>query len=866
MNNWAQVVNCLDNINSFNIFILQKTQRRSQGKVSLGGVADLFTTPPALSPTTPMTAGTPDSVLYADLPDTPIGPGEMMVSPLSSAKSSGMKLASSGKKGRKSVGLGGKALFKRKSAETIKPKNKRVKSSSPTGIKRLMATPKSKRNTEPASPSGVAALFPTPEVKKSAKITVKPVTLKSPRDKSASASPVKITKKTVSPAKGKRKTVPIKEPVLVITPLADEPKTAKKTPLKERATRRGRKPVSPVAAKKVASPSPLKPKRGGRKRPAPEIPTTIEVEPKAKKVKAAAPVNEINLDKVQPAKKASTVKTLKTLRQTPVKARATRQGAKVATPTPKKSPSPKQVAKRGRRQEPAVPVTVEPEQKQKPKAAKKKATPKKVASPSPVKMTRGTRGRKAASPVMVLVQEIKKVKTMTPDKKAKTVTPEKIPSPSPVKTKRGTRGRPAPATPKVIKLQMSKNAKHASPAKKTKAAAVTKQAEETAVQEEQVTMSNVKKTPVSGRSTRRGIKVKSPGQVTPAKPKTPVAKRGSRKRPAPATPTMILSGPSAKRSKPATPAPVEDKISDVKQSKRSKPQALKTPKQSPAKLRATRRGMKSTPVKVKTPKKVISPSPVKTKRGTRQKSIITTPGETKPAVGAKGTVPTKAKRITKSASVEVVTNEIQTISKTTPVKSRATRRGVKVPAPKNASPSPVKGKGKKRPAPSTPSTNELQPVAKKVKAVTPAKKSKVTVIVEEKTKVKTPRHNSPKGRVTRRGVRVTSPKKQVLAEVASPVKGSKVAKGKKVAEKPVLTEEVVKAITPAKTRTKSAAGKKVVPVKSVAVEKLKSPKKSPAKGRSTRRGSPVKAASQNKTVKTVKKTVTPQKRVTRLRK
>ena len=119
--------------------------------MSLAGVKDLFTTPPQPSPksrtTTPASTGTPDSVLYADIPDTPNGPGEMLVSPLSSAKSSA-------KKSRKSISLVGvKELFKAKVTNTP---------ASPTGIKRLMKTPR--RKPEPASPSGVANLFATPTV------------------------------------------------------------------------------------------------------------------------------------------------------------------------------------------------------------------------------------------------------------------------------------------------------------------------------------------------------------------------------------------------------------------------------------------------------------------------------------------------------------------------------------------------------------------------------------------------------------------------------------------------------------------------------------------------------------------------------
>lgn len=119
------------------------------GRVSLGGVKDLFQTPPAKSPIsrleTPSSVGTPDSVLYADIPDTPVGPGEMFVSPLSSQKGSA-------KKSRKSAVLVGvKELFKSRVSKSP---------ASPSGIKRLMKSPL--KQTMPASPTGVAQLFTEP--------------------------------------------------------------------------------------------------------------------------------------------------------------------------------------------------------------------------------------------------------------------------------------------------------------------------------------------------------------------------------------------------------------------------------------------------------------------------------------------------------------------------------------------------------------------------------------------------------------------------------------------------------------------------------------------------------------------------------
>lgn len=102
------------------------------GRMSLGGVADLFTTPPQKSPVSSLSTpasnvGTPDSVLYADIPDTPNGPGEMFVSPMSENK----------KSARKSVNLVGvKELFKGKTTSKSP--------ATPSGVARLFSTPVSK--------------------------------------------------------------------------------------------------------------------------------------------------------------------------------------------------------------------------------------------------------------------------------------------------------------------------------------------------------------------------------------------------------------------------------------------------------------------------------------------------------------------------------------------------------------------------------------------------------------------------------------------------------------------------------------------------------------------------------------------------
>lgn len=138
-------------VTNFSHVFPQKAARKSKGRTSLGGVQELFKTPaksvpsPSSAASTPASAGTPDSVLYAQIPDTPEGPGEMFVSPLSAEKT------------RKSMSLVGvKELFR--------GRGKSKSPASPSGIRRLMKTPPSAKPA-PATPSptGVARLFTTPK-------------------------------------------------------------------------------------------------------------------------------------------------------------------------------------------------------------------------------------------------------------------------------------------------------------------------------------------------------------------------------------------------------------------------------------------------------------------------------------------------------------------------------------------------------------------------------------------------------------------------------------------------------------------------------------------------------------------------------
>ena len=114
--------------------------------VSPSGVADLFQTPsPKSLRGTPSSAKSTPHSLYAELPDTPQGPGEMTVSPLTSSKKSARKVST--------PKLGGvKTLFSKKS-----PKSSPAVS--PIGMKRMMKTPKRKAEPAAVSPSGVADIM-----------------------------------------------------------------------------------------------------------------------------------------------------------------------------------------------------------------------------------------------------------------------------------------------------------------------------------------------------------------------------------------------------------------------------------------------------------------------------------------------------------------------------------------------------------------------------------------------------------------------------------------------------------------------------------------------------------------------------------
>ena len=117
-------------INYGYLFFSQKKHVSNVADISFSGMQDLFTTPVKSSPVRgrKSVAASP----YSDLPPTPQGPGEMVVSPVTSAAAK--KQLSS----RKNQGLYGIKRLLGSAAKS--PKG--AKSPKLSGVKRLMKTPK----------------------------------------------------------------------------------------------------------------------------------------------------------------------------------------------------------------------------------------------------------------------------------------------------------------------------------------------------------------------------------------------------------------------------------------------------------------------------------------------------------------------------------------------------------------------------------------------------------------------------------------------------------------------------------------------------------------------------------------------------
>ena len=106
----------------------------SPDNTSFSGIPEMFQSPKSTAAN--------ESALYADIPDTPNGPNEMFVSPMSGKKNQ-----------RKSANLVGvRNLFKNRKSQS---------DTNLAGVRKLLAEPK---DSVVSSPSGIDRLFKTPEV------------------------------------------------------------------------------------------------------------------------------------------------------------------------------------------------------------------------------------------------------------------------------------------------------------------------------------------------------------------------------------------------------------------------------------------------------------------------------------------------------------------------------------------------------------------------------------------------------------------------------------------------------------------------------------------------------------------------------
>ena len=270
--------------------------RLSPGKMHYDGLVEMFKTPspknekiskssssskkqaasPSVSTPRASLDATPHS-LYADIPDTPNGPGEMFVSPLSSNKKTNKKGASTpsmiGVKdlyGRTAAMsktpnfVGVKSLYKsaKKGSQTtpsfigVKNLYRKAETKSDvdlTGVKRIFASPKVKCATEEVHYEGVKRLMGSPRAKR---VPTTPTGLgdlfKTPPPVSAKKTSTPVSaKKTSTPVSAKKTSTPVsakKTPTPVSAKKTSTPVSAKKTPTPVSA----KKTSTPVSAKKTA--------------------------------------------------------------------------------------------------------------------------------------------------------------------------------------------------------------------------------------------------------------------------------------------------------------------------------------------------------------------------------------------------------------------------------------------------------------------------------------------------------------------------------------------------------------------------------------------------------------------------------------
>ncbi|KAK3575801.1 hypothetical protein CHS0354_000052 [Potamilus streckersoni] len=829
-----------------------KVARKSMGNTSYSGIADLFTTPPSANKSLRSSVGTPHS-LYSEIPDTPDGPGEMFVSPLSTSTAS----KSSTKKSRQSVLLSGvKELF-----GTKKP------GAEPTyeGIKRLMATPKQKKTADQdaISPTGLARLFPSPHKTPKQQTPAKSVQKRD--SKSPDVTKEHEAKSSVKARRGKTRVRGAVVPPKTPSPLKPRRGTKRKAslgsapavtiPMSKKAKSN---PVSPAKQAEVESPAvksspPAKLRRGGKKTPAKKALKTMKrTETAVSPAKSASPVNTaIHIQGESPKKAAKPDR--KTTRigseaaaspvkqASPLKARSTRRGAKStkspakvdshvkpaspAVEVPLKLASPVAV-KTGHRAKALVKSVTPAKAKTSRRGAKTAFTRTKwgtfAKTPSPVK-GRTTRGSRAAHKTPVSVNKLAaKERSLITKSPAPEVSPAKPATP----IRKVTRGKTS--------VKMTSSAKKSTPAKQRatkgrKVATGAKKLTATPVAVKAISpLVNLKDFAAPGKGTPKEtspVKARfgrGKKTITPAKKSSPKKKIVQNVFEAEPTPVV---GRRGTRAKPATPAksaskrkavPDQSTSPNKMQKTDSKPKAITPKKASPAKQSSNRKTIK---LKV-SPKSTLGKeetlsSPVKGRRGTRAKPI-----SEKPATSSKSASKRKAKPFQATSP-----NKIQKIeskpSVTSPKKAspakQSTRVRSKMPAVSPKSSLAEKGNL------SSPKVQVYPTKGRKAfrgKAASPASQSPEMKQINSKKAADSPPKKASAVKQTR-GKKAVSPVKVVSKEIsptdakdvtqlavilhkASPVKRTARGKAKTIssATVPATTNPQAKTASPAKMLAK----------------------------------------------------------------
>ncbi|RUS72561.1 hypothetical protein EGW08_019680 [Elysia chlorotica] len=643
---------------------MSKFLQTSPDNTSFTGVSEMLQTPKS---------GANDSALYADIPDTPNGPNEMFVSPMSTKKIQ-----------RKSMNLVGvRNLFKGRKSQP---------EAHLTGIKDLLAEPKEPRGV--SSPSGLARLFETPEAKgassprkeTSAKKAITALLAQSPTPRESTDSTEVTSPKT---ARGKRpmatepessspqKKAKIQSPVAV-QGSASKSKVSP-LPVKTR-TRKGKTPAKSAALAQVESFSPKQlpsktSTRGSRRQaaPSPKLPPTKTAVRGGRRavVSPKQSPKQINKNVLSP-----TV-TDNSLAPKSPPAKRGRRGQKLLSP----KPSPAKATARGKRAKVAPSSNIIPVQEMKEQGLQEPSQPDSAThggkgqsitspKPSPVKtQTRGRRGKTIPSPKISPVKakgRVRKTRAVpppmpTPAKEVvfneKETVVGSIPTevalplkPSPAKAPtRGRRVQAAPS-PKPSPAKAPTRGRKAAPSPK----------------------------PSPAKAPTRGRKAAPSPKPSPAKAPT----RGRRGQAAPSPKPSPAKAPTRGRRGQAAPSPKPSPAKAPTRGRRG--QAAPSPKPSPAK--APTRGRKAAP----SPKP--SPAPVISKGATKRKAepaVKTSPKKAK--VAPEAPTKTRTSRVAKKVASPAVSKKAAK-KVASPAASKKTAKPGKskiVSSPKSAKPSPV---------------------------------------------------------------------------------------------------------------------------------------------------------------------------------